>query len=472
MTTHKAQAADNVTALQVYVLFWVAVAAASAASALAVEGVGNWQAVAVLAVIGGVAEGRSMPVTRSLELSVAFIPVVLAAVLFGPGAGALVALACMAGDRRGPAWRWVWYASSRTTAGVVAGAVALGVADSMGSDATLLDFLVISMCAALAMMCVDFVSNLGIVRLRRTMTAGQLWQLVRPSLGLTVALYTPLVALYGYAYSHAGMIVLAFFAIPLLAAHLSHSMFARQRQLIDELTATNARLEHANQHLQSVNLSFAAAMVTALDERDTWTAGHSVAVATYSRDIAAEMGLTKQQVELVHLTGLVHDIGKIGVPAEVLQKTAALTDDEWALMREHSEIGARILGEVEDYAEVAEIVLYHHERLDGAGYPRGLTGDRIPLLARVIAVADAYNAMTSDRPYRRAMDPDIAITQLRNGRGGQFDPDAVEAFLKVLERESDAYRRGKGLPSFTLEAMRHRSLAEVRAQPGLRAAVA
>jgi uncharacterized membrane protein len=147
------------------------VAAASAASALAVEGVGNWQAVAVLAVIGGVAEGRSMPVTRSLELSVAFIPVVLAAVLFGPGAGALVALACMAGDRRGPAWRWVWYASSRTTAGVVAGAVALGVADSMGSDATLLDFLVISMCAALAMMCVDFVSNLGIVRLRKTMTA-------------------------------------------------------------------------------------------------------------------------------------------------------------------------------------------------------------------------------------------------------------------------------------------------------------
>ena len=168
MTTHKAQAADNVTALQVYVLFWVAVAAASAASALAVEGVGNWQAMAVLAVIGGVAEGRSMPVTRSLELSVAFIPVVLAAVLFGPGAGALVALACMAGDRRGPAWRWVWYASSRTTAGVVAGAVALGVADSLGSDATLLDFLVISMCAALAMMCVDFVSNLGIVRLRKT----------------------------------------------------------------------------------------------------------------------------------------------------------------------------------------------------------------------------------------------------------------------------------------------------------------
>ena len=88
------------------------------------------------------------------------------------------------------------------------------------------------------------------------------------------------------------------------------------------------------------------------------------------------MGLTKQQVELVHLTGLVHDIGKIGVPAEVLQKTSALTDDEWALMREHSEIGARILGEVEDYAEVAEIVLYHHERLDGAGYPR--RADRRP----------------------------------------------------------------------------------------------
>ena len=110
-------------------------------------------------------------------------------------------------------------------------------------------------------------------------------------------------------------------------------------------------------------------MVTALDERDTWTAGHSVAVATYSRDIAAEMALSQEQVELVHLTGLVHDIGKIGVPAEVLQKTAALTDDEWALMREHSrDRRARSWARWRTTPRCAEIVLYHHERLDGAGY--------------------------------------------------------------------------------------------------------
>ncbi len=441
------------------------------ALSIALQGIGNWQAVAVLVLIAVVAEGRSMPVRSTLELSVAYLPVILAGILFGPGAGGLVGLMCMAGDRDGPPLRWVVFASSRTISGVAAGWAALAATNAVGMD-EMWQFVVVAVLSAVATMAVDVTVMVIVTLLRKPIPLRQFLNLIVPSLGLTASLYTPLVALYAFAYANAGMIVLAFLAIPLLAAHLSHSMFAKQRQLIDELTATNARLEHANQHLQSVNLSFAAAMVTALDERDTWTAGHSVAVATYSRDIAAEMGLTKQQVELVHLTGLVHDIGKIGVPAEVLQKTAALTDDEWALMREHSEIGARILGEVEDYAEVAEIVLYHHERLDGAGYPRGLTGDRIPLLARVIAVADAYNAMTSDRPYRRAMDPDIAITQLRNGRGGQFDPDAVEAFLKVLERESDAYRRGKGLPSFTLEAMRHRSLAEVRAQPGLRAAVA
>src|SRR5262249_36531945 len=156
------------------------------------------------------------------------------------------------------------------------------------------------------------------------------------SLGITMALYTPLVALYAYAYLSAGLLVLPFFLIPLMAAHLSHSMFAEQRSLINQLTAGTVRLEEANRRLHRVNLTFATTVVRALEARDRDTAGRSRKVAAYSQDIAREMGLGEDQLRLVHVAGLVHDIGKIGLPAEVLEKTSALTDDEWALMRQHA----------------------------------------------------------------------------------------------------------------------------------------
>jgi HD-GYP domain-containing protein (c-di-GMP phosphodiesterase class II) len=138
-------------------------------------------------------------------------------------------------------------------------------------------------------------------------------------------------------------------------------------------------------------------------------------------------------------------------------------------MRRHSEIGANILIEVEGYDEVARIVRSHHERFDGAGYPDGLAREEIPLLARIIAVADAYNAMTSTRPYRNAMAPEVAIQQLLNGRGSQFQAELVDAFVAVLERESDSYRLGL-LADFSLESMQHPELSPPA--PVLRAAVA
>jgi putative nucleotidyltransferase with HDIG domain len=413
------------------------------AVSIAAEGIGNWQALAALTVIAVVAEGRSMPVRSTLELSVAYLPVILAAILFGPGAGGLVGLLCMAGDRDGPLLRWVVYASSRTMSGVAAGWGALAASHLVGLT-QMWEFVVVAVISAACTMAVDVAVNAIVTLLRKPFTLRQFLHLTIPSLGLTACLYTPLVALYAYAYSHAGSIVLAFLAIPLLAAHLSHSMFARQRQLIEELTSTNARLEDANEHLRSVNLSFAWAMIRTLEARDRYTAGHSTAVAVYSRDIAAEMGMPEADVELVYLAGLVHDIGKIGLSAEILNKKSALTDEEWARMREHSEIGANILLAVEDYREVANIVRSHHERIDGAGYPDRLVGDEIPLLSRVIAVADAYNAMTSSRPYRGAMAPETALGQLINGKGTQFMPDAVDAFVVVFERSTHDYRVAAG----------------------------
>jgi putative nucleotidyltransferase with HDIG domain len=432
-------------------------ALAGLALGLAEHGLGRWQVLVVLAVVALIAEGQYMPVTDHLELSVSFIPIVLAAVLYGPAAGGLVGLAGMLGDRRGPLVRFVIYTASRTVAGVLAGALALWTVQVVGR-ATVLEVLTATLAAALGYMAIDLLSTLVVAHLRRKMRPREMWQTMRAAETLTMALYTPLTALYAFAYWNGGALVLAFIAIPLLAAHLSYSQHIKQAQLIEQLRGSNARLEDANRHLRHINLSFAAAMVRALDARDTWTADHSAAVAVYSRDMAAEIGMAQHEIELVHLIGLVHDIGKIGVRAEVLQKASALNDDEWAEMRRHSEIGAEILVEVEDYAEVARIVRSHHERFDGAGYPDGLAREEIPLLARIIAVADAYNAMTSDRPYRGATAPDTAIKQLLNGRGSQFQPELVDAFVTVLEREQESYRLGK-MAKFELESMKHVELS-------------
>ena len=449
-----------------YAASMAVIAACGIGAGMVVHGAGRWQVLLILAAAAWIAEGRGMPL-NAIELSVSFIPIVLAGVIYGPAAGGLVGLAGMLGDRRGPIERFTVYASSRAVGGVAGGAAALAVEKAIGRT-SLLDVLVATLFAGLAYVSIDMLSTMVVGHLRGIMSPREVWQRLRAAETLTMALYTPLTALYAYSYGLAGAWVLAFIAIPLLAAHLSYSLYAKQSQLIDQLTTTNARLEDVNQHLRRVNLSFAAAMVRALDSRDAWTAGHSAAVAVYSRDIAREMAMPEADIEMVHLTGLVHDIGKIGVRAEVLQKTSALNDDEWAEMRRHSEIGANILIEVEGYDEVARIVRSHHERFDGAGYPDGLARDEIPLLARIIAVADAYNAMTSTRPYRNAMAPEVAIQQLLNGRGSQFQADLVDAFVAVLERESDSYRLGL-LADFSLESMQH---PELNPPPALRAAVA
>ncbi len=196
-----------------------------------------------------------------------------------------------------------------------------------------------------------------------------------------------------------------------------------------------------------------------LDARDQYTAGHSAAVAIYAKDIAKRMGLSEEQQELVHLCGLVHDIGKIGLKAGILEKPGPLTLEERRQMEQHSEIGERILRNVDDYSEIADIVRSHHERIDGMGYPDGLHGDEIPLLARIIGVADAYDAMTSDRPYRDALPSRVARMRLAQAVETQFDTTVVAAFEAILAAAGDEYRSGQA-PSFMRERVQFEQDAE------------
>jgi putative nucleotidyltransferase with HDIG domain len=297
----------------------------------------------------------------------------------------------------------------------------------------------------------DFVLNGVTLVLRGTGSIRGLARTTGPVALAGIPLYTSLVGVLAYSYLVFTPWSAALFFIPGLAAQRLFVIYRAQGEALAELGEVNDRLERAN-------LSFATALVATLDARDRYTAGHSAAVAIYSRDIAVRMGLGANEQNLVHLCGLVHDIGKVGLPAGLLEKAGALTLDERRLMEEHSAIGERILSKVEDYAEIARIVRHHHERVDGLGYPDGLDGEEIPLLAKIISVADAYDAMTSDRPYRDAMPSRVARLRLAQAVESQFDTSVVAAFEAILAGANEEYRAGRR-DDFTLETQQARQPA-------------
>jgi putative nucleotidyltransferase with HDIG domain len=274
------------------------------------------------------------------------------------------------------------------------------------------------------------------VRLRNV---GRVADVIRAAGPITIAavpLYVPIVALLAYSYSSISAWTLPLFLVPTLAAQRLFLMYQQQRRLADELV-------NANESLRTANMSFATSLVAALDARDEYTAGHSAAVAVYARDIATRMGLSPHECEVAHLAGLVHDIGKIGLAPGLLEKEGVLTLAERRQMEKHSEIGERILAKVDTYRDIAEVVRHHHERVHGNGYPDGLEGERIPLIARIIAVADAYDAMTSDRPYREAMPSRVARLRLAQAVETHFDTAVVAAFEAILAGASERYRTGQ-----------------------------
>ena len=179
-------------------------------------------------------------------------------------------------------------------------------------------------------------------------------------------------------------------------------------------------------------LSFAKS----IDTRDPYTAFHSRNVAGYAKQIATELKLSAEQTEAVYLAGLIHDIGKIGTPEHILSKESRLTEEEYEIMKQHPEAGYEIIKNISRLQElgITEMVRHHHERVDGKGYPHGLKGDAIPLGARILAAADAFDAMTTNRSYRQKLAVETAADELRRHRGTQFDPAVADALLKVLAR--------------------------------------
>jgi putative nucleotidyltransferase with HDIG domain len=196
--------------------------------------------------------------------------------------------------------------------------------------------------------------------------------------------------------------------------------------------------------LKALQLGTLEALARAIDAKSSWTAGHSQRVTVLGVRIAEEMGLPASSVEEMRAGGLLHDIGKLGVPGRILDKPGALTDEEFAIMKQHPEMGARILAPLTPYAAVIPIVMEHHERFDGSGYPRGLAGEQISLGGRIFAVADVFDAMSSDRPYRRAHTTSEVVAYVAGQSGRMFDPVVVAAFLRLYP---DVVNPGASRPS-------------------------
>ena len=204
---------------------------------------------------------------------------------------------------------------------------------------------------------------------------------------------------------------------------------------MQEIKRINDELEETNEKLEQAYLECVQTLRYTVEAKDTYTRGHSDRVSEFSVLIGKKLGLPEEQLKILRIGGLFHDIGKIGIPDSILQKETKLNDDEYSEIKNHPSIGAHILGAASIFKDIIPIVKHHHERYDGRGYPSGLAGENIPYLARIAAVADTFDAMTSKRSYRDALDLQYVKDEFERCKGTQFDPQIAEVFINILNND-------------------------------------
>ena len=365
-----------------------------------------------LCIAAALAQRGQIEVTGAHKVSISLFPILLAAVLCGPIGAMAVSVASMLGEETRPFTRWVLYASSRSLTGAVAGVVAA----AFGLE-TFPSILAATAAAAVCTQILDLAFAALVFRLRGHGSPVAALRETGPLSLSGLPLYVPAVSLLAWGYLRPNGVVGA----PTLSGP-SAGGSDDPSSCIRESANSPAIWLRRTSTLSAPTCSLPrhwSGPSTPRDEVYGWPLrrGRDLRDATLQRDWVCRMN----RFSLPICAGLVHDIGKIGLPPGLLEKPGALTLEERRQMEEHPAIGERILAKVDDYAEIAKIVRHHHERVDGQGYPDGLAGEDIPLLSRIIAVADAYNAMTSDRPYRDAMPSQVARMRLAQAVESQFD---------------------------------------------------
>jgi putative nucleotidyltransferase with HDIG domain len=445
------------TAIELYAASQGALLAAALAGTVVTSKASDWHPIWAVALVGGLAIGAYMFAIRlgHMRLSGSFIALVLAMVVLGPAPAAVIGLATIVVDgvrrRRAHDWfPWLTDLATYATFPLVGGLLALtllghqlhvGVAPHLpGSKVAL---------AVGAVYAVSNLFNFTLIALYYRVTNGRglLYQartLLVPMLPSEAAAGV-LTALFVTAYAElrdAGAMLVGVVVVLVAFTNLVRAL-KRSEERADQLAVRSSQLAQ-------LQVGVLATLGETLALRDPATARHGAAVARLARALAFELSLSEREQDLVATAGLLHDIGKFALPDRILHADE-LTDQELALVRRHSQDGAGLVGRLDGYGPVAEIILYHHERVDGTGYPAGLIGREIPLLARIVAVCETYDVLTARDSYRTAVTPVEAFAELRRAAGRQLDANLVDRLIVTVQREPAAALAVGDLPSSEAE---------------------
>jgi putative nucleotidyltransferase with HDIG domain len=373
---------------------------------------------------------------RGQRLSGSFLALVLAMAFLGPAPAVAIGLTTMLVDTlRGPQLRPMLVLNNFATYATfpLVGGLLIWLVRSWGVESTHIEFGI----AVAAVYAVTLLLNFALVAGTRTALVShsfrtQIRTILVPVLPSEAAAAV-LVLAFSVAYGQAGFLALAVLVVALLAF----------QYLTRELILSQERAEQLairSTELASLQVGVLTALVQTLSLRDKMTARHSAAVARYAKAMAEAVGCPPEEQELVHTAGLLHDIGKFIFPDRILFADTRLDDSDWEIVKKHPAQGARVVGRVSGYGPVAEIIRAHHERIDGTGYPNGLAAEEIPLLSRMISIADTYDVMTARDSYRKPVSPEEAVAELRRVSGTQLDGHLVEVFVSLLNERGVSFQ--------------------------------
>ncbi len=414
--------------------------AGAVAAAVLTSRAEDWQPIQLVVLLMALALGgqRLSINLRGQEITAAFIALVLAMTLLGPAPAALFGIAAMiltSATRRLPLTSWLTNLATFAVFPVVGGLLARALVGNIhhGIQHTTQGMTIFALEVVAVFVVTDSMNFLMIALdnwiLEGRRLLGQVQDVLVPILPGQIAA-AALAAALAVAYANLGFPVLLSSVLVILIFQYLAMALLRSEDRADQLEARSM-------HLASLQLGVLTTLVQTLALRDRVTARHAAAVARYARTLAQEAGCSEADQDIAHTAGLLHDIGKFALPDRILN-AEILSDEDWALIRRHPQDGATLVGRLDGYGPVADAILYHHEHVDGSGYPAGLIGNEIPLPSRILAICSTYDTMTSRDSYRSPMTPQDAMTELRRMSGRQFDGELVNSFIAMLEREGPA----------------------------------